>query len=210
MGNRQQRREVCDAILHGVDAIAVFEVNGVFIADVNVVARAPAIFRAEVLKQYAAPASKGSRRKGVTQLALAVGALSSGETDLDALRRGTTIYPVLVTLDSLVSAPGTVDILREAFAGALGATSKTFPVDVNGMRVACLTIMTVSDVEPLDHLVETTELLEVLREYTLAENQTAYGIKIHGRQVTEIAEVTFEHTRSLLSGDAPSAEDETE
>lgn len=209
MGNRQQRREVCDAILHGVDAIAVFEVKGVFIADVNVVARDPAIFRAEVLKQYAAPASNGSRRKGVTQLALAVGALSSGETDLDALRRGTTIYPV-VTLDSLVSAPGTVDILREAFAGALGATSKTFPIDVNGMRVACLTIMTVSDVELLDHLVETTELLEVLREYTLAENQTAYGIKIHGRQVTEIAEVTFEHTRSLLSGDAPSAEDETE
>lgn len=211
-GTKQRRGELCDAVLHGVDALALFEIKGSIIPDQHVLDPDPSIFRAEVIKRYASPGSKGTRRKGVTQLSRAIKAVSTGEARLDSLRQGVTIYPVLITFDDLIEAPGTLHIIRNAFASELSTTTDGFPIDLNGLRVAQLTIMTVSDVELLDWVVETTELLEVLRRYTttaagrpfrdyLAENQHAFGIQIHGRQVTELATAASERARTFRSGE---------
>lgn len=212
VGRPEERFELCDAVLHGVDSAALFEVKGVFIADQHVTSTDPAAFSAAVLRQYASGSSKGERPKGVTQLARAVRRLARGDARLDGLRPRVTLYPVLVTFDDLVAAPGTADILRGAFASELAGDGRAFPLDVGGLRVAQVTIMTMTDLELLDRLVETTELLDVLRAYAaeggrrsfhdhLAENQAKYGIAIHGRQVSEIADAALDRAKSFLFGD---------
>jgi hypothetical protein len=201
--------EVCDVAIHGTGGVALVEIKGVFIRDEDVLSADPAAFPNAVRKQYAQPASEGSRATGVHQLVRGIQGLASGDAQLDGFRAGMTVYPVLVTLDDLVAAPGTRDILCAAFAKALGAEAGRFPFRLRGIHVAQLTVMTVGDVELLDRVVETKELLDVLRAYTrengsssfrdhLATHQEAYGVAIHGRQVTEIAEAALSRAGTFL------------
>ncbi len=203
--------ELCDAVLYSASALALFEAKAVHIPDGDVLSADPSAFRSALLTKYASRASKGVRKKGVRQLARAVQALAAGDAVLHGFRAGITVFPVLVTLDDLISAPGTIDILRAEFASAVATEGARFPVDVGDLRVAQLTIMTVTDVELLDRVAETTELLEVLGAYTseagsrsfrdhLVEHQKHYGVAIHGRQVTEIADVAFDRAKVFLFG----------
>jgi len=206
-----EAEELCDLVIHGTDGIALVETKGVFIRDEDVLSADPATFPNAIRKQYANPPSKGGRAKGAHQLVRAIERLARGDAQLVGLRAGMTIYPVLVTLDDLVSAPGTRDILHAAFAKALGADAGRFPFRLRGIYVAQLIVMTVGDVELLDRVVQTTGLIDVLRAYAkagpahsfhdhLAANQIAYGVAIHGRQVTEIADAAMDRAKEFLFG----------
>lgn len=203
--------ELCDVLLQGARSAALFEIKAVFIRDEDVVSDDPAVFPSAVKKQYASPVAKGGRAKGVNQLARAVKSLASGEARIEGVDAGTTLYPVLVALDDLISAPGTLDILHKAFAEAVGVNGADFPSAVGTMRVARLTVMTVSDVELLDRVVQKTELLNILHAYTterglqsfhdhLAAHQSEYGLAIHGLQTTAIAEAAMDRFKEFLFG----------
>jgi len=77
------------------------------------------------------------------------------------------------------------------------------------VRVARLTVMTVSDVELLDRVVKTRERLNILHAYTterslqsfhdhLAAHQAAYGLAIHGRQTKAIAEAAMNRAKEFF------------
>lgn len=165
--------ELADAAIEGVEALILLEIKGVFLADQRIGPGANEAHIEAIRKKYAIlpgdSGSKAGRAVGVGQLVRNIAALVFGEFTSVGLKVPTdgTVYPVIVSFDELMAAPGVVDLLRKSFSTGWNAELQARTGKATARpRVAPLTIMTVRELELMDSIVRTRTLASVLAAYT--------------------------------------------
>jgi hypothetical protein len=161
----QGRTLQIDACLDYVDRLVLIEANSVFIRDASVVACDEIAFRAELEKKYL----KGEREVVIGQLARTICSLaggswpgpgSPGEVNL--------VYPVAIVHDRLLQEPVVTKQLAEMLISESGATrvASSWQWEVNGLRCAPLTILTIDDLENLEYSIQNVALMDLLEAYS--------------------------------------------
>lgn len=153
-----------DACLDYVDQLVLLEAKAVFIPDKSVVECDEAQFRAVLKEKYL----YGERPVGVGQLARAIRSLSSGAWQ----GPGTDcafqlVYPVLVVHDRLLQEPMASSYFAELLVQELAASRVpcSWQWEIDSLRFAPLTIMTLDDLENLENS-RGIDILDLLHSYS--------------------------------------------
>lgn len=190
--NPQARRgtsenEFADALIVGAAKGAVIEVKAAFLREVDTRTDDPAVFEAALRKKYL----RGQRPVGVGQLARNLRDYCEGAVALrDGTRLPKMLVPVLVSHDPLLSAPGTLDILRQAFAESLSepadAERRVFPIA--GFSIARPVVLTLRDLELLYGVSKKRALEEVLWEAAMSEEVSFHDYLVANQESLHPAE----------------------
>jgi len=154
-----------DACLDYVDRLVLIETKAVFIADAPVIACDEAAFRAELERKYL----RDERDVGIAQLARAIRSLAVGTwAGVGTAGAVKLVYPVLVVHDRLLVEPLVTEALAEMLVGELSArrVPASWQWEVNGLRFAPLTILTIDDLEDLECSAANVALLDLLQAYS--------------------------------------------
>jgi hypothetical protein len=160
----QGRKFEIDACLDYLDRLVVVETKGVFMSDASVIACDEASFRELLEKKYL----RGERDVAVAQLARAVRAIATGAwTGFGSPGAVRLVYPVLIVHDRLLVEPLVTKLLAEKLVSELEATRipSSWQWQVDNIRFAPLTILTIDDLEDLE-CSDGIEFLGLLQAYS--------------------------------------------
>ena len=170
-GRRQEQTEA-DACLNDVTEVVLLEMKAVWLPEADILSDDYHLLLARLRERYGVTLrSTGDyRAKGVGQLARAVSFMAAGDLcdDCDQFARAGLVYPVLVVHDPLLDAPLYGHFLMSEFEAALSPDAKhpSGELQKGRLRVAPLTVMTVSDLEDLETSSEHFALRYLLSDYS--------------------------------------------
>ena len=153
-----------DACLDYVDQLVLIETKAVFIPDDSIIEFDEAKFREVLREKYL----QGERPVGIRQLARAIRSLSrrawQGPSPDVPLQ---LVYPVLVVHDRLLQEPMVSRYFADLLVQELGASRVpcSWQWEIDGLRFAPLTIMTLDDLENLENS-PGIDIVDLLRAYS--------------------------------------------
>lgn len=157
---------ILDAILDDTGVVIVFEMKASFLREdaiLDETLEGFLNFPNHVRGKYGVSIKEGVRGKGVAQLARIVGAIARREWSdpSTGCRDAATIYPVLLTHDSLMRTPGLGKFLAKEFTNLLD--------HIPGRpKVEPLIIMTIDDLEDIETSTRNFSVAELLQDYSRA------------------------------------------
>lgn len=150
-----------DGALTGVDDTVMFEMKAGWVRESEILDEEG--FIRELRDKFGVSPDAGERDKGVAQLARSIGAIARGEWwgPTGEFRSARRFFPVLVTHDARMAAPGATNFLAEEFRRLLNRIPPTIHVEP-------LTLMTIDDLENMESSVESFSISEMLFDYARA------------------------------------------
>jgi hypothetical protein len=196
--------EIADACINDVTDVVLFQMKAVSLREQLILADSFESFLEHLRERYGIGAAK---------LAKAIGNLADGTwvSRRENFTQAKRIYPVLLTYDVLIGAPGYTRFLASEFEKGLVPDSllSTGEMQKGSFRVAPLIVMTIDDLENLETSVDQIGLREFLNDYSIScpdrsvslrnfmwEN---YRDRLHlSRSVLDQATETLRHVKQLI------------